>query len=46
MDGDSNESEYNNYGMSSRGERLECRVIERVKCSTFKRFGYIKNASE
>ena len=34
MDGESNESVYNKYGMSSRGERMECGVIESIKRST------------
>ena len=42
MDGESNESVYNQYDLSNKGERMEYIVIERAKCSVLKWFGLIE----
>ena len=42
MDGESNESMHNKYGMSSRCEGMEDRVIERVQRRTRRWFGHIE----
>ena len=34
MDGESNESVYNKYGLSSKGEGMECGMVEKIKPST------------
>ncbi len=36
MDGESNESVYKRFGMSSKGEGMKCRVVEGVKHNTLR----------
>ena len=40
LDGESNESVYSKYGMSSRGEGIVCGVIGMIKCSILRWFGH------
>ncbi len=42
MDGESNESVYNRFGMSSKGEGVKCGVVEGVKRDTLRWFGHIE----
>ncbi len=46
MDGESNESMYNRYGMPSKGEGMKCGVVEGVKCNTLRWFGYMERTGE
>ena len=46
MDGESNVSVCNIYGMSSRDEGMEHKMIEKIKSSTLKWFGYIYSVTE
>ncbi len=46
MESESNESVYNRFGMSSKGDGMKCRVVEGVKCNTLRWFGYIERIAE
>ncbi len=46
MDGESNESVYNRFGMSSKGEGMKCRVVKGVKCNTLRWFGNIERMAK
>ncbi len=41
MDGESNESVYNRFGMSSKGEGMKHGVVEGVKCNTLRWSGHM-----
>ncbi len=42
MDGESNESVYHRFGMSSKGEGMKGGVVERVKCNTLRWFDHME----
>ena len=42
MDVENNESVYNRFGMSSKGEEMKCRVVEGVKHNILTYFGHIE----
>ncbi len=42
MDGESNESVYGRFGMSVKSEGMNCGVVEVVKHSTLRWFGYLE----
>ena len=46
LDGESNESVYNRFGMTSRGEGMKCGVVEGVKRSTLRWFGHMERMDE
>ncbi len=46
MDGQSNENIYRKFGISSRGERVSCVVVEMVKCCTLRWFGHLERMDE
>ena len=46
MDDESNESVYNKYDLSSRGEGMKCGVIERVKHSILRWYGHMERMRE
>ncbi len=46
MDGESNESVYNRFGMSSKGEGMKCEVVEGVKHNTLRWFGHMERMAE
>ncbi len=41
MDGESNESVYEKFVMSFKSERINCGVVELVKCNTFRWFSHV-----
>ncbi len=46
MDGESNESVYNRFGMSSKGEGMKRGVVEGVKRNTVRWFGHVERTAE
>ncbi len=46
VDGESNESVCNRFGMSSKGEGMKCGVVEGVKLNTLRWFGHMKKMAE
>ncbi len=46
MDGESIENVYRKFGMSSRGERMSCGVVEILKRSTLRWFGHLEKIDE
>ncbi len=46
MDDESNESVYNRFGISSKGEGMKCGVVEGVKCNTLRWFGHMERMAE
>ncbi len=46
MDGESNESVYRRFGMSSRGEGMSCGMVEKLKHSTLIWFGHLERIDE
>ncbi len=47
LDGENNEfTVYKRFGMSSRGERMSCGVVEMVKSSTVRWFGHLVRMDE
>ncbi len=40
MDGESSDNVYGRFGMSSKGKRMNCGVMEVVKCNTLRWFGH------
>jgi len=46
LDGESNESVYNRFGMTSKGEGMKCGVVEGVKRSTLRWFGHMERMDE
>ncbi len=46
MDEESNENVYRKFGMSSRGEGMNCRMVEMVKRSTLRWFGHLERMDE
>ncbi len=46
MDGESNESVYNRFGMSSEDEGMKCGVVEGIKRNTQSWFGHMERMTE
>ena len=46
MDGESNESVYERFGMSSRGEGVKCGVVEGVRRNTLRWFGHMERMAQ
>ena len=46
LDGESNESVYNRFGMASKGEGMKCGVVEWVKRNTLRWFGHMERMDE
>ncbi len=46
MNCESNENVYRKFDMSSRGEGMSCGVVEMVKRSTLRWFGYLERMDE
>jgi len=46
MDGESNESVYGRFGMSVKGEGMNCGVVEVVKCNTLRWFSHLEKMVE
>jgi len=46
MDGGNKESVYGRFGMSVKGEGMNCGVVEVVKRNTLKWFGHLKRMGE
>ena len=46
MDGESNESVYGRFGMSVKGEGMNCGVVEVVKRNTLRWFGHLERMGE
>ncbi len=46
MDGESNESVYNRFGVSSKGEKMKCGVMEGAKRNTLRWFGHMERMVE
>ncbi len=46
MSGESNESVYNRFGMSNKGEGMKCGVVEGFKHNTLRWFGHMERMAE
>ncbi len=46
MNGESNESVYNRFGMSSKGEGMTCRVVDGVRHNILRWFDHMERMAE